>query len=96
MAAWLMAIPVSWPRAASASEADDVLDVDVLDARQEAPQERDRIVAGDEGVAGVEVEAEVGAVAEAEHLLQHVGLGGEVAVDLDVDRRSRTSRPSPR
>ena len=57
MAHWLTAMPVCSPRTAAASDCDDVLDVDVADLVDEPLEERHRVLAGDEGVAGVHVHA---------------------------------------
>ena len=64
----------------------DVLDVHVLDLVEEALGELDRVVAGDERVAGVEVEPQVRRVAAVgQHLLEPLGPRREVAVHLDRD-----------
>ena len=63
----------------------DVLDVHVTDPLDELLEEGNRVLARDERVARVHVHAEIGAVAEGQHLGHHLGLGGEVAVRLDVD-----------
>ena len=63
----------------------NVLDVDVAHPVDEPRQERHRVLAGDERVARVHVHPQVGAVAEVEHPGHELGLGGEVAVRLDVD-----------
>jgi hypothetical protein len=55
------------------------------DVRTEPLEIIQRIVAGDEGIAGVEVEPQVRGVEVAEEPLQEVAIGGVGAVSLDVD-----------
>ena len=85
MAQWLTAIPVWRPRRLGQGLA-DVLHVHVIDTVLELLAERDGVLAGDEAVAGIEVERQKRRIDKGQHLRQRLGPGREVAVDLDVDR----------
>ena len=46
----------------------------------------DGVLAGDEAVARIEVQAQIGRIAEGQHLRQAIRIGRKIAVNLDIDR----------
>ena len=78
-------MPVSSPRAAAASAGGDVLDVTVRQVFAQRLAHLQRILAGDERVARVQVETQIGRVEIVEQPRHEVDVARVRAVGLDID-----------
>ncbi len=85
MAQWLTAMPVSSPRAAAARSALTSFICTWLTRLDEALEERNRILPGDERVPRIHIHAQVGRIHERQHLAHEFRIRGVVPVRLDVD-----------